>query len=196
MYNLILTLRVNKQFWFLHEQGEITRKQLFKERFPVFFKEIHLEKEVDFQALDDEYRYFLSQSYELMPEALETLVELKEKGYEMYIVTNGATEVSRPRIEHSGLAPFFHQIFVSEELGANKPDKAFFESVFQQVKDSDKKEFVIIGDSLTSDILGGKNAGIGTIWYNPTEQKRDKALLPDVEIHRLSEISIFLNKWD
>ena len=111
----------------------------------------------------------------------------KEK-YNLYIVSNGTAVVQDSRIEKAKLATYFKKIFISEKLGVNKPDARFFELCFKEMPGIKKEETVIVGDSLTSDMLGGENAGIKNIWYNPKSQKNTLGVSIWREIHSLDEI--------
>ena len=92
------------------------------------------------------------------------------------------------RIKSSGIAQYFEDIFISEDIGYNKPDKSFFDKCFETIKNADRAETVIVGDSLSSDILGGINAGIRTIWYNPLHEKPSRSVCADFETDDLCEI--------
>jgi HAD superfamily hydrolase (TIGR01549 family) len=107
----------------------------------------------------------------------------------MSVVTNGLSEVQRPRLESSAIAPYIEKLFISEEIGAAKPDPAFFEAVFRGIGGPPKSQVLIIGDSLTSDMQGGIDYGIDTCWYDPawrasylpvTYQIRDLRELPEI----------------
>ena len=111
----------------------------------------------------------------------------KEK-YNLYIVSNGTAVVQDSRIEKAKLATYFKKIFISEKLGVNKPDAGFFELCFKEIPGIKKEETVIVGDSLTSDMLGGENAGIKNIWYNPKSQKNTLGVSIWREIRSLDEI--------
>ncbi|SJZ98505.1 2-haloacid dehalogenase [Pilibacter termitis] len=192
---LFVFSEVNKHLWLQNERGEIERSELFAKRFPQVFEKLGISYDFDKNHdIDTEYRTFLSQNHALVDGALEMLNHLQQQSAQMYIVTNGTPSVSRPRIEGAGLSNFFQDIFISEEIGANKPDKRFFDFVFSKIPPVEKKEVFIIGDSLSSDILGGKNAGITTIWYNPKRQKNEQSFSADYEIQHLMELVEILNK--
>ena len=76
--------------------------------------------------------------------------------------TNGITAIQTGRLAQSGLAPYFNQVFISEQLQTQKPDALFYEKIGQQIAGFDKEKALMIGDSLTADIQGGNNAGIDT----------------------------------
>jgi 2-haloacid dehalogenase len=85
----------------------------------------------------------------------------------LYIVTNGIGFVQRGRFSTCELTRFFAEHFISEEMGAEKPERAFFDAVFARIPDFKPEETLLVGDSLTSDIAGGIGVGLDTCWYNP-----------------------------
>lgn len=186
--NRAIYSRENKALWRSHEAGEISRETLLSTRFANAFLALGVNEEYSASAVDAEYQLYLAQGHELMDNAMELLNQLNQEGTEMYIVSNGTSKVSRPRILESGIAGYFQDIFISEEIGKHKPSKAFFDYVFDHIEDAQSKEFAIVGDTLATDILGGKNAGIKTIWYNPKHLIAQKDLAPDWMIEDLLEI--------
>ena len=96
--------------------------------------------------------------------------------------------MQQARIERSGIGKYFDRIFISQQMGANKPAVEFFDACFRDIPGFSKEKAMIVGDSLTSDILGGKNAGIATCWYNPKGKPQNPDILPDFEIHSLPEL--------
>ena len=96
-----------------------------------------------------------------------------------------------PRIEASGIAHYFKDIFISEKIGYNKPSREFFEGCAERIEGYNPREAIIVGDSLSSDILGGKNAGILTCHFNPKNTPYDK-IIPDYKINNLSELAKLL----
>ena len=103
-------------------------------------------------------------------------------------MTNGTARVQQGRIADAGIEKYFDGIFISELIGADKPSKAFFEACFEKIPDFHKEKTVLVGDSLSSDIRGGKNAGLFTVWYNPRHEALNGQITPDEVIYDLSEI--------
>ena len=108
--------------------------------------------------------------------------------FHLYLATNGTASVQKSRLKSAEIEPFFEQIFISEELGCNKPETSFFERCFATIPDFKKEEAVMVGDSLTSDILGGIRAGIRTIWFNKDLKESSGEIRPDHTIKALSEL--------
>ncbi|GCF94101.1 noncanonical pyrimidine nucleotidase, YjjG family protein [Enterococcus florum] len=175
---------MNRGLWQQHEAGLLSREELLATRFSRFFERYN--KQVDGPATEARYRYYLNQGHKRIEHALE-LVQRLSQSKDLYVVTNGVSVTQRQRLHQSGLAPFFKKLFISEELGVHKPMREFFEIVFKEIPQINKKETVIIGDSLTSDIQGGVTAGIDTIWMNPTGKKAE-VIQPTYQIQRLTDL--------
>ena len=103
-------------------------------------------------------------------------------------VTNGVSSTQRKKLRLSGLDQLFDDIFVSEEMGVPKPQLSYFEKCFEQIEDFQKEKTLIVGDSLSSDMQGGNNAGIACCWYNPYKSENDTGLKIDYEIQNLWEV--------
>ena len=116
--------------------------------------------------MNQEYFRNLGQGGALYPGALELIRELSAT-YELYIVTNGNAVTQKTRLERSGLLDYVKAYFVSEDAGAAKPDPRYFDYVFSRIPGFAKEQALLLGDSLTSDMLGAQNAGIDSLWYCP-----------------------------
>lgn len=170
---------INDKMWKKLERKENTREEILVMRFSELFE--FLGKNVDAEEVNEIYKSFLSQGHYFMPEAEEFLEKLK--GHRLFIVSNGTTAVQQGRVKSAGLEKYFEKMFFSQEVGVDKPDKLFFERVFREIDGFNKENAIIVGDSLTSDISGGKNAGIKTCWYNPKHKDGEA----DYVIHSLME---------
>ena len=157
--------KINQSYWEKFERGEIPKSDIFEGRFKTLAEKLGIT--ADTKAISDDYFIFLSEGYYTIDGAFELLRFLKEKGYKLYATTNGVARTQFKRIEKSGIDAYFDKVFVSEEVGFQKPDKRYFEYVIDHIPEKDKHHMLIIGDSQTSDILGGINSGIDTCWYNP-----------------------------
>ena len=102
-------------------------------------------------------------------------------------------KVQMSRIKSAGIEKYLEKIFLSEQIGYEKPSPPFFEKCFAQIPDFKKEEALILGDSLTSDIRGGKNAGILTVWFHPSGKKVEEEIVPDYEIGKLEELKTILS---
>lgn len=175
----------NKKYWEMLERGEITRDQVLSMRFEEFFGAFGVQ--VDGAEVDTLYRQYLNASAVLIDGAIELLESLKGR-YPLYIVTNGVAETQYNRLAKSGLDKYFDGIFISEEANAQKPQPAFFEYCFEKMGRRDVEHMLIIGDSLTSDMRGGNNVGIDTMWFNPSGDENHTEVQLDYTVATLDEI--------
>lgn len=182
---------INAAHWKRLELGEISREEVKVGRYRELFKTIGVE--CDPVKATAYYESMLAIGHYFMPGAPELLEELYRK-YRLYIVSNGTAKVQEGRIGSSGIAKYMDGIFVSQILGANKPDKQFFDICFAEIPDFSLSETVIIGDSLSSDIKGGISAGITTVWFNPKGIENDSDIKPDYTIKELSEVPGLLSQ--
>ncbi len=188
---LALYSTINAAHWKRLELGEISREEVKVGRYRELFKTIGVE--CDPVKATAYYESMLAIGHYFMPGAPELLEELYRK-YRLYIVSNGTAKVQEGRIGSSGIAKYMDGIFISQILGANKPDKQFFDTCFAEIPDFSLSETVIIGDSLSSDIKGGINAGITTVWFNPKGIENDSDIKPDYTIKELSEVPGLLSQ--
>lgn len=188
---LALYSTINAAHWKRLELGEISREEVKVGRYRELFKTIGVE--CDPVKATAYYESMLAIGHYFMPGAPELLEELYRK-YRLYIVSNGTAKVQEGRIGSSGIAKYMGGIFISQILGANKPDKQFFDICFAEIPDFSLSETVIIGDSLSSDIKGGINAGITTVWFNPKGIENDNNIKPDYTIKELSEVPGLLSQ--
>lgn len=188
---LALYSTINAAHWKRLELGEISREEVKVGRYRELFKTIGVE--CDPVKATAYYESMLAIGHYFMPGAPELLEELYRK-YRLYIVSNGTAKVQEGRIGSSGIAKYMDGIFISQILGANKPDKQFFDICFAEIPDFSLSETVIIGDSLSSDIKGGINAGITTVWFNSKGIENDNDIKPDYTIKELSEVPGLLSQ--
>ncbi|MFS9097953.1 YjjG family noncanonical pyrimidine nucleotidase [Streptococcus infantis] len=171
---------MNKALWKDLEQKKISKQELVDTRFSRLFAHFGIEK--DGLYLAERYQFYLAQQGQVYPGAMELLDNLIDRGYELYAATNGITTIQTGRMAHSGLAPYFNHIFISEQLQTQKPDALFYQKIGQLIPDFTREKSLMIGDSLTADIQGGNNAGIDTIWYNPNHMKNNTNIQPTYEV--------------
>lgn len=176
---------INKHHWELLEEGTITRQQVKRLRFEQLFREMGVE--CDGEAICRAYEKHLSQGHFFIPGA-EALLEALAPKYDLYIASNGGAKVQNSRLDSAGIRKYFKGQFISEELGANKPSREFFEGCFAAIPGFDRETAVMVGDSLTSDIRGGRNVGLRTLWFNPERKSAREDIRPDYEFHELSEL--------
>lgn len=180
---------INDGYWKRLERKEVTRRQLQVGRFADLFAELGVV--ADGESCADAYMKNLGVGHYFMPGAEEALQALSKK-YKLYLASNGNTDTQKSRIASAGIEKYFEAIFISGEVGVNKPDKGFFDHCFAKMEGFDPEKALIVGDSLSSDILGGKNAGIATCWVNPGHKVAPPELQPDYQIESLSQLEALL----
>ena len=177
---------MNKDLWKDLEQKKITKAELINTRFAKLFAHFGIEK--DGAYLAERYQFFLSKQGQTFPGVEDLLKSLISQGYELYAATNGITFIQTGRLEQSGIAPYFKEIFISEQLHTQKPDAEFYEKIGARIPNFDKNQTLMIGDSLSADIQGGNNASIDTIWYNPHHLENKSLAQPTYEVHSYQEL--------
>lgn len=178
--------QINDSYWKKLERGEITKKELLSARFHDFFEEYGL-KGINEEAFRKEYQLGLGNTYAFLDDAL-TIVKSLQGHYRQYVVTNGVSVTQESKLKLSGLMEVMDGVFISETIGAAKPSPAFFDYCLDHLEEKDKSRILIVGDSMTSDILGGMQAGIKTCWYNPREESHSFSYHADYEISVLQQI--------
>ena len=173
---------INDSLWRLLEKGGIERDLLKSERFRLLFVKYGI-TDVDCAAFASKYERLLGeQTYEI--EGVFDLLGRLSKKYDIYVITNGLTNVQENRFSKSRMTVYFKDIFISEKVGFAKPDKKYFDHVISSVGDPDLSRYIVIGDSLTSDIDGAINSGIDCCWYNrkgiPLEGRRPTYIIEDI----------------
>ncbi|WMJ21958.1 YjjG family noncanonical pyrimidine nucleotidase [Paludicola sp. MB14-C6] len=176
---------INHKLWKDFELGNIEKDVIQKTRFTKLFEELHIEK--DGLKANNDYLEFLANGSDLIDGAYE-LCEALAKQYKLYIVTNGISKVQHKRFEHCKIKPFITDIFVSEDSGYQKPQKEYFEYVFDKIGNVEKDKVLLIGDSLSSDIMGGNQIGVTTCWFNQNKFENKSDAISDYEIHKLEEL--------
>lgn len=160
---------INNALWKAYEHGEIEKSYIFETRFGQYLGEMGVE--TDPLQANQRYSEGLQKSAVLLPDALWLMERLKGKVC-LCAVTNGVTTTQTPRLEKSGLIRYFDHIFISEQMGCKKPEKEFFDKVFAAIDLADRSRCIILGDSLTSDMQGGRNAGIATCYFGSDPDDR------------------------
>ena len=183
---------MNKSLWKDLEQKKITKSELINTRFAKLFAHFGIEKDGSYLA--ERYQFFLSKQGQTFPGVEDLLRKLISQGYELYAATNGITFIQTGRLEQSGIAPYFKEIFISEQLHTQKPDAAFYEKIGARIPNFDKDHALMIGDSLSADIQGGNNAGIDTIWYNPHHLENHTQAQPTYVVHSYKDLLNCLGK--
>lgn len=181
----------NRKCWEALERGEMTRDEVLFGRFELLFSS--LGKSVKPEEVQHFYERRLSEGAYYIDGAEDMLRELVGK-YKLYIASNGTAFVQDRRIAASGVAKYFDGIFISEHIGANKPSPAFFDGCFKRMESSERDKTVIVGDTLSSDILGGINAGIHTVHYTMGQDVEYTDIVPEYVAKTVAEIPEIIKK--
>ena len=181
---------INMQTWKRFEQGEISSEELQTSRFARLFDELGIHE--DAKEFNASYLAEFGKGSFLIDGALDICKAITSQGKEIYIVTNGLVLSQEARVKHSPLVQYISDTFVSDRVGYQKPHPAYFDYVFKHIPQIGKDKFLIIGDSLTADIVGGNNAGIDTCWFNERRKENHTEITPTYEIHKLRELEKFI----
>lgn len=181
--------RINREHWEKLERGELTRRQVLTQRFERLYEALGIPG--DAEATQEIYETHLSVGHYFI-EGAEALLEALYGRYALYMVSNGNARVQDGRLKSAGIGRYFEKIFISERVGFDKPRAEFFERCFAQMPPYEKGEMLIIGDSLTSDIRGGLNAGIHTCWFNPHHAPGREDIVPEYTVASLAELPALL----
>lgn len=180
---------INHRWWKNLELGIVTKEELLNGRFRDFFETVKIRCE-DIEAFRSQYQYELGINFRPIDGAYEICSRLKELGYRQYIVTNGVTDTQLSKLSLSGFDKLMNAIFISEQLGCPKPKKEFFDRCFEQIKTEDDSfcldRCLIIGDSMSSDMKGGENAGIDTCYFAPMQDVKEASVT--YQIKELTEV--------
>jgi len=180
---------INHRWWNDLELGKVTKQELLNGRFREFFETVNISCN-DVEAFRKQYQHELGINYLIIKDALEVCTHLKRLGYHQYIVTNGVTATQLSKLSLSGFDVLMEDIFISEEIGFPKPQKAFFDECFARITAREAffapAECIIIGDSMSSDMKGGENAGIATCYFSPATDKIEDSVT--YQIKELTEV--------
>lgn len=160
----------NKSLWLELEKGTINRTELFTIRFNDLFDFCEGDSTgLDPLEVNSDFIRTMSVNGVPMPGALEFVRKLRKEvpGARIYIASNGATINAQGRMASTGLDKLIEHLYISEDMGVNKPEKEFYDICLEGIGEP-KETCIMIGDSLTSDMLGAKNAGLASVWFMPS----------------------------
>ncbi|MCH5269605.1 MAG: YjjG family noncanonical pyrimidine nucleotidase [Lachnospiraceae bacterium] len=177
---------INENWWKRLERGEVTKPQLLTGRFIDLFAAYELVCE-DMPGFCKRYQEYLGSIYRYIDNSLEICKSLVGK-CRQFVVTNGVTATQLGKLQAAGFHKVMEDIFISEQLGVPKPQKAFFDRVLEKMQEVPLDRILIVGDSLTSDMRGGNLAGIATCWYNPGDLPNTTEVKTDFIIRNLKEV--------
>lgn len=181
---------LNKQLWKEFELGLISKDDVTIGRFKIFFEKMNYD--LDYQQFAVDYQNGLADGFFLMPDAKMILEDLSKK-YRLYAVTNGVSRTAYRRLEGTDTLKYFKEVFVSEDLNAQKPSVDYFNQVFKRIEPYDLNKILLVGDTLTSDILGANNMSIDSCWLNIDHLTNETKAIPTYEVHSLKDIYTILD---
>jgi len=184
--------KINAEYWQKLERKELSKPEILVGRFCEFFEKIGADTALA-ESFNKDYQLTLGDHIEFVLGAKEMLLSKKGK-YVLAAVTNGTKVAQDKKLSLSGLDRIFDAIFISENVGYEKPNTEYFDYVFKSLGVTDKKEVLIIGDSLTSDIKGGYLSGIDTCWFNPSDKENTLGIPVTYEIESINEIEKILKE--
>lgn len=181
---------INAKYWKMLERGEMSKPDILVGRFKEFFLKYKIDPACA-EAFNSQYQIDLGDTICFHENAYDLLKQFSQN-HKQYAVTNGTALAQHRKLDRSGLNQIFDDVFISDELGVEKPNKGFFDLAFDRIRlqigDFSTADVLIIGDSLTSDIRGGNNAGISTCWYNPKQVENTLDVQVDYNIASLEEL--------
>lgn len=177
---------INKIYWQRLERGELTKPEVLVGRFQEFFTKYGLNTACvpEFNA---QYQLSLGDTICFYDQALETVLQLRGK-VKQYAVTNGTAVAQKKKLARSRLEELLDGTFISDKIGFEKPRVEFFDHVWENIGHYEKDEVLIVGDSMTSDMQGGNNAGILCCWFNPRGEQPKPGIRIDYEISRIPQV--------
>ena len=185
---------INKKYWEMLERGEMSKADILVNRFRDFFASEGIETDCE-KEFNDSYQVALGDTICFRDNGYELVKKLQGR-YRQFVVTNGTFVAQERKLRKSGIGELVEEAFISDLIGFEKPSIEFFDYVFEKIGEYDKNEVLIIGDSLTSDMQGGNNAGIVCCWYNPNHLENTKNVKIDYEIEDLWQLEEILEKHE
>ncbi len=180
-----LYTEINNGLWEQYERGELSRDRVLVDRFTIMFGRLGIDEAGS--TFEHDFREQLENN-PVWVEGAEDLLAYLQPKYDMFIVTNGVAATQRKRLGITGLDRYVDDVFISELVGAQKPQKAFFDYCLAHIGPCELSEILLVGDSLSADILGANRAGIPSCWYNPKGKPLSGPARPDMEIRSLDEL--------
>lgn len=183
--------QINDWHWKQLEKGLMTRDEVLHGRFRALFEELGVEADARQTAL--RYMENLAEGHYYLPGAKEAIQSLGRK-YRVYLASNGTAGVQNRRIKSAGLDEMTEGIFISQDIGVNKPGKGFFDYCFAHIPGFDSRKTLMVGDSPSSDILGGQKAGIATCWVAPKDKVCTLENEPTYRIESITQLETLLER--
>lgn len=181
--------RINRALWKAYEEGKITQQEIFNQRFTQLFELLHCS--ADGIEAGELYHSYLDQGHEILPEAKEVLATLHKEGYSLLAATNGIEKTQIQRLKAAEVYTYFSGMYASQAVGFQKPDQRFFDYILQH-EGIQAQQCIMVGDTPSADIVGGKQAGMHTVFYD--WKGLTSPVAPDYTIHHLLELLPLVHK--
>ncbi len=182
-------LNVNEKLWNKYENGSIAKNTIFAKRFKTVFDTFNIN--MDGMEFENKFQQYFQNEY-IFIEGAEEIIKYLSSKYNIYAASNSLYESQKSRLTKAGIIGYFKDLFISDKIGAQKPQSEFFEYCFKNIPGFNRDETIIIGDSLSSDIQGANNSGIKSCWFNSSNIRERKYLKYDYKITSLSQIKDIL----
>ncbi len=153
---------INLAMWKDMEKGLITKEELLLTRWSRVFEDLGLK--ADGEMMEKHFRHYINEYAIEIDGGFETLEYLHGK-YPIYVASNAPYDQQSHRLQKADMLKFIDKVFVSEKIGCPKPKKEFFDACFSEIPFL-PEETIMIGDSVSADIVGARNYGMKTLWYN------------------------------
>lgn len=186
----VIEVYKTKNDWQTYTLGELDAKAEFTNKFVQLLNNLSIKENQD--ELVNDYFDLIQQSKTVTTDAKKVLASLRRRGYRLYLTANGYSDFQRKRIELAGLSKYFDGVFISDELVARKPCKAFFDNVMSRIPESNISKVLVVGDAQSTDILGANNARMDSCWYNPLH--KTPKYKSTYEIDDISQLLMLLKK--
>ena len=180
----------NRGLWNAFERGEIAQESILSGRFQGFLESV--DGAGDSVEMNRFYMGALAAQDQLYPGALAFCRELA-RNYTLAIVTNGVPLVQHGRMDRSPIGEYISGLYVSGDMGYQKPQRDIFDAVLRDLSISDRRRVLMVGDSLSSDIRGAENADIDSLWYNPRKKSLPKGITPTYTVSSFEEALALLS---
>ena len=180
---------VNDKLWGLLEQSVIVKQDIYDRRWNMIFSELQID--ADGHAFEEDFRKEMRTTAITVDGADEILSYLSEK-YPVYTASNASRLQQEARLEKTGLSKYLSGMFTSEEIGFQKPAKEFFHACYEALYPIKPEEIIMIGDSVNADIIGAKNFGFRSLWFNFRNEEYTDYNFTDFKVDHLREIKDIL----
>lgn len=183
--DLNIYMDINKELWARMEEGGYSHEELKTLRWKLFLKARGLTGD---PALINQAYFDKIIEYPVFVKGAKEILDGVINNYKLGLITNGLGEVQRPRLKNSNLAKYFDCIVISDEIGMAKPQKSYFDYTADKIGNPSKDQILVIGDNLNTDIIGGKQYGYDTCWYDYYKKGPSKKVIPKYHIEEMEQL--------